>query len=196
MNSLIGLASGVMSNGVVLASAQNASKDRLIGFDVQTLAQVAFHAVAILVLIFVLAKLLFNPVREILRKRQEGIANEFKSIKTQKEETAALKAEYESKLKNIQQEADDILKEAHKKALNREKYIINEANAEAERILNRGKLEVQREQEKAKDEIKKQIVDIATVMASKFVMQSIDANTQDQLIEQTISEMGDNAWLD
>lgn len=194
MNSIVGVfLTGFKAQSVVLASA--AEKTRIVGFDMQMVAQTLFHIVSILLLFYLIGRILLNPVREILQKRKDSIANEYDYIKNEKHKTMDLKKEYEEKLANINKEANEILEEARKKALNKEREIIKEANEEADRLMARASTEIEREKEKAKDEIKVEIIDVAKVLASKFVASSIDKSTSDKLLDETLESMGEETWL-
>ena len=105
-----------------------------------------------------------------------------------------LKAEYESKLKEINKEADMILAEARKKAMIKETDILDEARAEAARIIERANRQVELERKKALDDMKQELVTIASLMAGKVVAASIDTTVQDALIDETLKEMGESTW--
>ena len=108
---------------------------------------------------------------------------------------AALKAEYDEKLKNIEKEAESILGEARKKGLSNQERIINEAKEEAAKIIEFAKQEAELEKKKAADEVKKEIIMVSTLMANKVIAASIDANAQEELINDTLREIGDSTWL-
>lgn len=151
--------------------------------------------IAVFTLFLVASNLLFNPVRQMLKKRQDKIQGELEDAKQNQDEAAALKAEYEAKLKDINAEAEEILSEARKKALANENRIIAEAKEEAARIRERAEQEAELEKKKAADDVKKEMISIASVMAGKVVAASIDTTVQDSLIEETLKEIGDNTWL-
>ena len=50
------------------------------------------------------------------------------------------------------------------------------------------------EHKKALDDMKQEIVSIASLMAEKVVASSIDMKVQDELIEETLKEMGESTW--
>ena len=151
--------------------------------------------IAVFTLFLVASNLLFNPVRQMLKKRQDKIQGELEDAKQNQDEAAALKAEYEAKLKDINVEAEEILGEARKKALANENRIIAEAKEEAARIRERAEQEAELDKKKAADDVKKEMISIASVMAGKVVAASIDTTVQDSLIEETLKEIGDNTWL-
>jgi len=168
--------------------------ERLIGFDPQLLSEVFWTALNIFILFFGLSYMLFNPVRSVLEKRKQRIAGELADAASDKEAAAALKVEYENKLKEVSKEADAILEDARRKGKAREAEIIEEARAEAARIVERGNREVELERKKALDDMKQEIVAIASLMAGKVVAASIDTTVQDALIEETLKEMGESTW--
>ncbi|MCQ2491858.1 MAG: F0F1 ATP synthase subunit B [Lachnospiraceae bacterium] len=168
---------------------------RIFGLDLQLGFDAVLQAIAVLLLFLALSYILYEPVKKILKDRQEKIKNELAAAATDMEEAAKLRADYENKLKDINKEADQILAEARKKALKKEQEIIAEAQEEASRIVARANAEIELEKKKVKDEVKTEMIAIASAMAGKFVAETIDADKQDALITETLQEMGDQTWL-
>lgn len=177
----------------VLSSTEQAG--RIIGFDMQLLWDLGLQWISTLIIILILSKLLFKPMTEFLEKRQNGIAKNIDEAKASKADAIELKSQYENKLAEIQVEADAILKEARAKALAREEQIIAEGRAEAEAIRQKALNDMKLEQERVKDEMKQQMVEVSTMMASKFVAVSIDEQKHNEIIDEIIKEMGDVQWL-
>ena len=168
----------------------------VIMFTPQTAVQIVLHMITVLILFYVLYRLLFNPVRDILEKRKQEIADEFQRIDDDTKAVALLKTEYEGKLTNINAEADQILAHARKRAIEREDEIVKNAKDEADRLIKRAHLEIAREKEQMQDEVRKEIIEVATVMASKFVAATINEELKSQLVEETLSGMGESTWQD
>ena len=95
----------------------------------------------------------------------------------------------------MDKEAEGILSEARRKALGSENQIVAQAKEEAARILERARGEAQLEKQKLSDDVKKEIISVASIMAGKVVSASMDTVVQNQLIDETIKEMGDKTWL-
>lgn len=167
----------------------------LFNLDAQLLFDTALLAIAVFFLFMLMSYLLFNPARKLLKNRQERIANDIDSAKEDKESAAALKAEYEGKLKDIDKEAELILAEARQKALKNEAKIVDEAKEEASRIIKRAQEEAELEKKHAMDDMKQEMIQIASLMAQKVVAASIDTDIQDTLVEETLNEMGESTWL-
>lgn len=131
----------------------------------------------------------------MLKKRQDGIKNELDAADEAKTEAEKLKLEYEDKLKNADKEVDQILSEARKKGLLREEQIVEEAKNEAARIIERANNEIELDKKRAVDDMKKEMIAVATMMAGKVVSKDIDTKVQESLVEETLNEMGDETWL-
>lgn len=167
----------------------------LFNLDAQLLFDTALLAIAVFFLVLAMSYLLFNPARKLLKDRQERISNDIDSAKEDKESAAALKAEYEAKLKEVDKEAEGILAEARQKAMKNQAKIIDEAKEEASRIMKRAQEEAELEKKHAMDDMKQEMITVAAMMAQKVVAASIDTNIQSTLVDETLKEMGESTWL-
>ena len=178
---------------LVMASAEMAP--RLFDLDLQLIADSALMIIAVFALFLIASHLLFNPVRDMMEKRQARIKDELDTAASDMENAKALKEEYESKLKEVDKEAEAILAEARKRALANENKIVADAKEEAARILERAGVEAELEKKKAADEVKRERVVLASMMAAKVVNAAIDTTVQDSLVEETLKEIGESTWL-
>ena len=168
--------------------------ERLFDLDLQLLADATLTAISVFVRFLLASCLLFNPAGELLKKRQDKIKDDIDTANKDKEDAAALKADYDAKIKDIQKESEEILSEARKKAKANEAQIIAEAKEEANRIIKNAENEALLEKQRAYDEMKQEMISIASLMAGKVVAQSIDTTIQESLIEETLKEVGDKTW--
>ena len=178
---------------ILLTEGQSLS--RLFDLDWQLLADSVLMLVAIFFLFLVMSYFLFNPAREMLASRKDKIRGELESAKQDMEEASRLKGEYEEKLKEINKEAEGILSEARGKALHNETMLIAQAKEEAARIMDHARVEAQLEKQKLSDEVKQEIISVASLMAGKMVALSMDDAAQEKLLNETLQEMGEKTWL-
>ena len=179
---------------MILLTAQE-PMERLFDLDFQLLADATLMIIAIFVLFLILSYFLFNPARKLLQDRQNKIRNELDDAQNNMEQAARLKEEYEAKIRDIDKEAEEILSDARKRALKNENEIIANAREEASRIMERARSEARLEKQKMADEVKREMIGIATMMAGKAVAASMNADIQDSLVDETLKEIGDNTWL-
>ena len=168
--------------------------EQLFGLNPQLLHDTVLSVLAILFLFTLMSYLLFNPAKKMLKDRQERIKNDIDTAKKDREEAAAVKAEYNAKIKEIDKEAEEILSEARQKALKNESRIVDEAKEEAARIIKRANEEAVLEKKRIMDEATQELIAIASLMAGKVVTASIDTSIQDALVEETLKEIGESTW--
>ena len=167
---------------------------RLFNLDPQLLHDAVLLAIAVFVMFLFLSYMLFNPAREMLKKRQDKVKNDIDSAEKSREDAAKLKEEYENRLREIHKEEDAILSAARQKALENETKIIDQAKAEAANIIERANHQAELEMKKAQDEIKKAIITVASMVAGKAVSEKLDIEIQDSLIDDTLKEIGEKTW--
>ena len=168
--------------------------ERLFGLDFQLIADALLMIIALFFLFLLMSYLLFEPAKKLLNDRREKIRGDLENAVKDKEDAAVLKAEYESRLANVEKEAEEILSDARRRGLANENQIIAQAKEEASRIIERARVEAELEKQKMADEVKKEIVSVASLMAGKLVAASIDPAVQAQLIDETLKEMGEGTW--
>ncbi|NLG03244.1 MAG: F0F1 ATP synthase subunit B [Clostridia bacterium] len=169
--------------------------ERLFNLDLQLLHDAVLVAIAVFCLFLIMSYLLFNPARDLLQKRQDKIQNDLDTATAQKTEAISLKEEYEAKMREVDKETEEILSDARKKALANEARMIADAKEEAARIIKQANIEAELEKKKAADDMKKEMIEIASMMAGKVVAASIDTTIQNVLVEETLREVGDQTWL-
>ena len=185
-------ASFSMTNVSLMAEAD---QSRIFGLDAQLLFDVLIQGLAVFLLFLFLSYVLIEPVKKVIADRQAKIKGDLDSAAKDKADAAKLKAEYDEKIKQADDEAEEILTAARKKAVKNEENIVAEAKEEAARIINRANQEAELEKNKVKDEVKQEIIGVATAMAGKLVEGNLDDTKQAELIDETLKEMGDNTWL-
>jgi F-type H+-transporting ATPase subunit b len=168
--------------------------ERLFNLDPQLLHDAVLLAIAVFVMFTFLSYLLFNPVRDMLKKRQDRVKDDIDSARKANEDAQDLKKDYEDRLRNIHKEEDAILSAARKRALENEAKILEDAIAEAAGIIARANHQIELERKKAEDDIKKEIISVASMIAEKVVKEQIDTRIQDSLIDETLKEIGEQTW--
>ena len=169
--------------------------ERLINLDPQQIHDTLLLALSVFILFTFLSYLLFNPVRKMLETRKEKIAKDIADAEYEKDSALKMRDEYVEKMQVADKEAEGILSEARTKAMHNEAKIVNEAKEEAARIIARAQEEAVLEKKRALDDMKQEMVSIASLMAGKVVSQNIDTKVQDSLVDETLKEIGESTWL-
>jgi len=56
-------------------------------------------------------------------------------------------------------------------------------------------VEAELEKQKITDDVKKEMISVASVLAEKAVGESMDHAIQERLVDETLKEIGDGTWL-
>ena len=157
-----------------------------------------FHVIDMLVmlfffilLIYLVGKFAWGPVMDMMKKREDYIANEIEQAEKNRAEAEKASKEAVERLRQTKQEAQKIIEDARTAGLKQEQDIIEAAKKEAERIKQAAQEEIQNEKEKAIQALQDQVASLSVLIASKVIEKEISAQDQEKLIEEYIKEVGE-----
>lgn len=161
--------------------------ERFVGVNFWTMI---FAWVNLLILYFILKKLAFDRVKNMIDSRQKEIDDMYSDAESAKEGAHELKVEYEEKMNKATEESEQILKTAVRRAQLKEEEILNEADKEADRILERAHEQIALEKKQAINEVKNQVSAMAIDIASAVIERDVSENEHKELIDDFIKNMG------
>lgn len=142
------------------------------------------------ILYLILAHFFFKPVDNALTTRNEEIVSKIKNADENEKKSKQMLFQHQELLKNSKKEGKGIVEDYRNKAQKVSNDIVKDAENEAQIIISRAKTEAKREKEKAEDEIKGQVVDLAVLLSSKALEESIDEKQHRKLIKDFIAKVG------
>jgi len=145
----------------------------------------------LLVLYFVLRKILFKPIKNMIDSRQKEIDDMYDDAEKNRTEAEEMRADYEKKLQSATEESEEILRSAQRRALLREEEILKEAADQARRTKERAEEQIALEKRQAMNEIKDEVSAIAIQIAEAVVARDVKADEHEKLIDGFIDTMGD-----
>ena len=146
----------------------------------------------LLILYFVLRKLLFKPIKNMIDSRQKEIDDMYENAEKNKAEAEEMRETYEKKLESATEESEEILRSAQRRALLREEEILKEAADQARRTKERAEEQIALEKRQAMNEIKDEVSAIAIQIAEAVVARDVKADEHEKLIDGFIDTMGDD----
>ncbi|MBO1004258.1 F0F1 ATP synthase subunit B [Pseudogracilibacillus auburnensis] len=144
-----------------------------------------------ILLIYLVSKFAWGPVMDMMKKREEYVANEIETAEKSRAEAEKASKEAVEQLKQTKQEAQKIIEDARTAGIKQEQDIVASAKQEAERIKISAQEEIQNEKEKALQALQDQVASLSVLIASKVIEKEISAQDQDKLIEEYIKEVGE-----
>lgn len=158
------------------------------------LSSVLLAWIALAVIYFILKRFLYKPINNALEARKNKIRDDIQSAAQVREEAFQLKKDYEGRIKNSKEEGQEIIDGARLRGEELTQYILADAKVEADVILARAKKEIERQKELAFVEMKTQSGEMAVLIASKIMEEKITYESQKELIDNFIDEVGNAQW--
>lgn len=147
-----------------------------------------------LIIYFILKHFLFKPVTEFMDKRTKSIEASIQDAELKNKQSDELKSQYEEKLSEIRKERNEIIEEATRRAQLRGDEIVVSAEEEAKKMVERARLEIEREKQKMMNELKGDISQLAIAAAGKIIEKDLDQGAHQQMIQQFIDKAGETQW--
>jgi F-type H+-transporting ATPase subunit b len=141
------------------------------------------------VLLFLLRKFLYSPIKNMLDQRAAQINGDLDDAEARREEAEELKAEYEQKLKNARSEAQEIVDNAETRANKKAKDIINKAEERAENLKAKKLEEIEQAKKEAAAELRDSIADYTVLAANKLIQEQLDEDKHQQMIMDFIDQL-------
>ncbi len=145
-----------------------------------------------LVIIFVLQKLLYKPILNMIEKRKKEIAEGLALTDKMRAEEEKMKEKQEKALAKAREDTLGIIEEAKGRGKEVEKELLLEAHKQAEAIIARAKAEAEEVKKSAQGEIRREAVDLAVVMAKRLLSSIMGVKEQHNLISKRIGDL--EAW--
>src|SRR5580765_7799326 len=142
-----------------------------------------------LVLLWALNKWAFGPLLGMLEARRAKIVSEFAAAERAMAEANEQKNRFEQELRGIEARARQRLTEAVAEGQKVAGEIRHQAQVEAGHRLERAQDDIARENEKAKEQIKQQVIDLAIHAAEKILRQKLDEPGQRRMAGEFVDEV-------
>jgi F-type H+-transporting ATPase subunit b len=144
--------------------------------------------VIFLLVLFILYRLAWGPLLRILNERRARIAQGVEATQKAMQELEAAEKERQAKLEETRREAQAILDRIAKQAEDLRKELEAKAREQAEGLIAKARAEIQQERQKAVQDLRLQVADLAVMAAGRIIGESLDAKKHRELIERAIEE--------
>ena len=148
--------------------------------------QIVVSLCNLLILFFVLKKFLYAPIKKALAERSATVEKEYSDARKATGIAEESRMKWEKKLREAEDEAAGIVKEATGAAQTRSNEIISEARARAGSIIREAEDEASLARKKAEGEIREEIVDVSGRLAEKLLSREINESDHQKLIDDFI----------
>jgi F-type H+-transporting ATPase subunit b len=144
--------------------------------------------VIFLVMLGILYRVAWGPLLRILNERRARIAQGVEATQRALQELEAAEKERQAKLEDARREAQAMLDRISKQAEDLRKELEAKAREQAEALIAKARAEIQQERQKAVQDLRSQVADLAVMAAGRIIGESLDAKKHRELIERAIEE--------
>ena len=146
----------------------------------------------LLVLYLLLKKFLFKPVQKVTQTRRaelDDIYSEAKAAQT-RADMNEMKSDYEAEIADAHSQAVEITNKAKAQAGRECDLMLENARAESAKIMKEAEKSIANEKEKAMDDAKYQIADLAILAAAKVIKKNVGGDSDRETVDEFLSEVG------
>jgi F-type H+-transporting ATPase subunit b len=134
-------------------------------------------------------KYVWPPIMKAMQDRQKRIADGLASAERGVREQELAKAKAAETLKDAKQQAAEIIAQAQKRANEVVDQSRNDAREEGERQLAAAQAQIQQEMNRAREQLRGQVIDIAMAGASKVLKHEVDAQTHAKMLDDLVAQL-------
>ncbi len=159
-----------------------------------SLTEFIFYLINFLILIAVLAKFLYKPFLNLMDTRKQSIKDALDNAELTNRRADEKLQNYNKRIAKVEEESREIVRQAKAKADAQAKDIIEEANRKAEDMIAKAEQTIEREREKAVEEMRQEIAALAILVAEKIVEQEIQRVGQEAIVDEVIRQARSTGW--
>lgn len=153
-----------------------------------SLLDIAIQIGSTLLLVVIVKIFFWSRITDFIKKRKDIMDEEFTSAKKANEEAKVLQEAKDKEYQDIKAKSKGYIEKAKLRGEEEKNNIVSKARKEAKQIITQAEKEVLLDQRKAKTEIQKEAVSLATMMASKIIEAELDENKYQDLAVKNIEE--------
>ncbi|SUP43562.1 F0F1 ATP synthase subunit B [Veillonella criceti] len=145
------------------------------------------------ILVAILAKFAFKPLVGVMEARRKKIEGDLANAQATLESAEATRKEYEAQLANARKEAQAIVEKATQIAERNTQAQIKELKEQLVREKEEARNEIAREQAKALEKMREDMVTLSVAIAGKLVAKNMDSQANVDLVKEAIAKLDSKA---
>ena len=142
-----------------------------------------------LILVAILRALCYKPVVRMIKAREDKIAESLAKADSDVAEAEELKKSYQTQFAEAREKAQAIVDKAEKVAASNRETSLQDTKREIEQMKKAAQAEIQRDRERAADQLKKEIVALSLLAAGKVVEKNMEASENEALVGDFIDKL-------
>ena len=147
------------------------------------------QSITFIVFVWFCLKFVWPPIMTALNERKAKIADGLAAAEKGKHDEELAKQRVVDTLKEAKEKAQEIISQAEKRASEIVEESKDNARAEGERILAAANAEIEQEVNRAREQLRGQVVTLAVAGAGKVLKREIDDKANDDLLKDLVAQL-------
>lgn len=156
---------------------------------------IAVNIVGFLLLMWLLSKFAFGPVRELMGERERQIDSDLADAEHQREAARRDRRAIEEELAQVGQRSRQMLAEARTQADQLREEMLDRAREQSDRIVAEGRRTVELSADEARSQLRRETADVAIAISARVIRDSLDEERQAALVDAFIADIERRAAL-
>jgi len=150
---------------------------------------IVWTIITFLVLLFVLKRFAWKPLLQALTSREEKIRESLEQAEHARQEAQRLIEANERQMQQAQGEFQRLMREAREEAEKLRAKRRQEADEEAKKIVDQGKMEIEREKEAALNQLRNEVANLAVRAAGRILDEELDEKKHRKLVDAYLRDL-------
>ena len=147
------------------------------------------QAIAFALFVWFCMKFVWPPIMEAIEERQKKISDGLQAAERAAKDLDLAQANASDKLKEAKRTATEVIEQANKRKAQILDEAREEAMAERQKILVQAEAEVEAERNRARDELRKQVANLALAGAEKILERTIDKDAHKDILDNITAKL-------
>ena len=156
-----------------------------LGINMPTLLAQVINFVILFGLLYLVA---YKPIMRMLDERSRKVKESMEQTEFIKEQAAHAEEEAEKRIEAASREGQELVTRAVRTGEEMRQQAQQEARQDAEALIARARTAIQREQDDAIGELRKEFADLTILAAEKVIDRSLDKEAHRQIIDKVLEE--------
>ena len=156
-----------------------------LGISVSTLIAQIINFIILLVILYFFA---YKPMMKMLDERSRKIKESMEEVQKVKEQAAQTEEEFKKKIEAAGKEGQEVIARAMRTGEEARQRAQVEAKQEAQGLVEKARVEIQRERDETIGELRQEFADLTVVAAEKVIGKSLDKEAHRQIIDKVLDE--------
>ncbi len=156
-----------------------------LGINLSTLLAQIINFALLLGLLYLVA---YKPIMRIFDERSRRIKESMEQTESIKEQAANAEEEFKKRLEAAGREGQELISRAMRTGEEAGRKVHQDARQNAEALIEKARLEIQRERDEVIDELRREFTDLTIEAAGKVIERSLDKEAHRELIDKVLEE--------